>query len=149
MALLVVSNRVIENAQWFSGPEQLEHYLSTRDDIDNLLFPFWSWKVPNSMLKKYKCYGVHCGPLLEGRGRGGSPIDNLKTLGVKYTTLCIFEMNERFDEGRVRVAIPIDITQPKEYIIGWIDGVLPRVVDYLLEPYEHIPEKFKRLPNAK
>lgn len=149
MSCLIVSNRHITNATYFENPHALGNHLQAHPEIDTLLFAFWSWIVPTHLLQQYKVYGMHTGPLLEGRGRGGSPIDNLKKLGVEITTLCAFEMTEKIDGGRVRVAIPINITPDKNYIITQIDFWIPRIMDYLIQPYEHIPETFKRIQNVQ
>ena len=146
--LLVISNRVIANGAYFSDPKALELYL---DGVhyDILLFAFWSHKVPDFLLKKYKVYGMHTGPLLDGKGKGGSPIDNLKALGVQYTTLCVFEMTNRIDEGKVILAEPLDISDDKSEIICRIDREIPDIEAFLLAR-EHqinieIPERFKRI----
>src|SRR5688572_29169025 len=113
-SLLVVSNRKeVENATYFKNPEELEAYLKLNREINSVLFTFWSWIVQPWFLNTYKCYGTHTGPLLEGVGRGGSPIENLQLLGVKVTTVCVFHMDEGVDTGRVMLAIPIRIDQPK------------------------------------
>src|SRR6185295_7474193 len=87
MRPLVISNRRIENAEYFQNPEALETYLKLMPEFDTLVFVFWSWKVEKWMLDTYKCYGFHTGPLLERKGKGGSPIENLQALGVTWTTL--------------------------------------------------------------
>jgi hypothetical protein len=145
MKMLVVSNRVINNAQWFSGLEQLEHYLKTRDNIETLLFAFWSWRVPSILLNKYRCYGMHTGYLTEGKGKGGSPIDNLQRLGVRWAQLNVFEMNEGFDDGRVILACPIRVDVPKEQVIQDIDCKLESIIAYLTEKRPEIPERFQRI----
>lgn len=149
MSILVVSNRPnISNSQWFAGPEMLEAYLKLHPEFDTLLFPFWSWKVEAWMLRTYRCYGLHTGPLLEKRGRGGSPINNLKALGIKWTTLCAFVMSDVFDGGSVKVAIPINVEPPKDEIIKLIDVLIPPIVSYLMQDNSAVPELFKRLPDA-
>lgn len=145
---LVISNRKIDNAAYFQNPDELEVYLRINPRA-TLIFAFWSWIVPKWMLETYKCYGFHTGPLLEGKGKGGSPIDNLKELGVKITTLCAFEMTEGIDEGRVRVAIPLRLHYPKSVLIQDIVSHIPIIVDYLLADQTAIPERFQRLENAE
>ena len=151
MSHLVISNRKIKNATYFKDPSELTVFLEKEENghLEVLIFAFWSWIVPPWILDSYKCYGFHTGPLLEGKGRGGSPIDNLIKLGVNFTTLCVFKMNEVIDGGQVVLAIPVSLTQGKDFLIGWIDGFLPRIVDYLTEDRPEIPEKFRRLQDAK
>lgn len=142
---LVVSNREVEYTTYFKSPEELEAYLKLHPKVDTLIFSFWSWIVPNWMLETYKCYGLHTGPLLEGKGRGGSPIDNLQRLGVKITTLCAFEMNEKIDGGRVVLAIPLYINVKKDHVIWRITQLLPLIVSYITAKQPEIPEKFERV----
>jgi methionyl-tRNA formyltransferase len=148
MTHLVISNRRIANATYFRSPEELETYLKlVRPEA--LIFAFWSWIVSPWMLDTYKCYGLHTGPLLEGRGRGGSPIENLKALGVTWTTLCAFEMDRGIDTGRVKLAIPFNINASKEFLIKCIDEALPGIVGYLTAKQPEIPAYFKRITDEK
>ena len=146
---LVISNRPIQNATYFESPAGLELYLSQHPEIKILLFVFWRWIISKEMLEKYECIGFHSGPLLEGKGKGGSPIDNLKALGVEWTTLCAFNMTEKLDAGRIRLAVPMKITEAKMHIIKFIDSMLPYMVAYLIAKQPEIPEYFKRLSNVK
>lgn len=148
MSHLVISNRKIDNAQYFKNQAELEAYLKI-NPREVLLFAFWSEIVPKWMLETFKCYGLHTGPLLEGKGKGGSPIDNLKALGVGITTLCAFEMTEKIDEGRVRVAIPIRLHYPKSVLVNDIAALIPNIIAYLVTDHSSIPERFKRLENAE
>lgn len=147
---IVISNRRIENATYVKDPSELEALLKLTASYGTgpktLIFAFWSWIVPTWILEAYKCYGLHTGPLLEGKGKGGSPIDNLQALGVDITTLCSFEMNEKIDGGRVILAIPIYICKPKEEIIKDIDqNFLPAITDYITTEQPEIPEYFRRI----
>lgn len=148
MNYLVISNRLLNNLNYFRDPEALEEHLKQHLEIKTLIFVFWSWIVPKRVLKNYKCYGFHTGPLLEGKGRGGSPIDNLQKLGVEITTLCAFEMNEKIDEGRVILAVPIWIDRTKEEVINGIAWYASSMVSYIIEKQPDIPKVFKRLKNV-
>ena len=142
---LVVSNRPnLSNTSYFKSPVELEAFLKLHYEISTLIFAFWGWKVENWMLHTYKCFGLHTGPLLEGKGRGGSPIDNLQALGVFITTLCAFEMTDVIDGGRVKVAIPIRIDCTKESVISRINDHLPLITEYLATVQPDIPERFNR-----
>lgn len=140
---LIVSNRLTPHTQYFQDPYELESYLE-KNDISKILFVFWSFKVSKVILERYKCYGMHTGPLLEGKGRGGDPIGNLKRLGVKLTTVCAFEMTEKIDAGKVKIAIPIYIDGTKEEIIKTIDSRVPEIAEYLFTDQPEIPELFTR-----
>lgn len=147
MDYLIVSNRHIDNGVFFESPASLELYLS-QNPVKTLIFAFWSHKVSKEMLDTYQCFGLHIGPLLEGKGRGGSPIENLKALNVYVTTLCAFDMTEELDGGHVRLAIPIFINVAKAEIVKFVDSMLPYIVAYLVTVQPDIPEVFKRLKAA-
>lgn len=143
--LLVVSNREeVRNAHYFKNPEALDSFLNAFPEHSALLFAFWSWVVPPWRLQTRKCWGLHTGPLLEGRGRGGDPIGNLKKLGVSWTTLCAFEMDEGIDTGRVKLALPLYIGGEEPIIVKKIDSLLPDIKDYLTAHQPEIPAFFKR-----
>ncbi len=141
---LIVSNRRTPNTAYFENPEALKFHLASEPGITQLLFFCWSWIVPKEMLEKYDCYGMHTGPLLEGKGRGGDPIGNLQQLGVRITTLCAFKMTEKIDGGQVKVAIPIKLEGTKEDIIQKASMYLPEIAHYLFARQPEIPETFKR-----
>lgn len=150
MELLVVSNRRIDNGEYFASPDDLWAHLGYGDtEVTHLLFPFWSWKVDTDMLKRWKCYGMHTGFMLDGKGLGGSPFDNLQKLGVKWAALNVFEMNEVLDGGKVRLAIPINIEGTKEDFIEQVDTAIPDVVSFLQQDISTVPERFMRLKEAK
>jgi methionyl-tRNA formyltransferase len=137
-SLVINCERDIKNS------EELDLYLADHPAIETLLFVYWKWKVPDEMLADYRCIGFHTGPLLEGRGRGGSPIQNLKALGVRITTLCAFEMTSEWDKGRVLLAVPLSIEGNMREIWERIYQRLPDMVDYLTTPQPRIPEFFTR-----
>lgn len=149
--MLVVSNRKIANATYFAEPLAFESYMChpNRPEVKEILFAFWSHKVPKAMLENFKCYGLHTGFLLENKGKGGSPIDNLQALGIKWAALNVFEMTEKFDGGRVVLAIPFNIDASKEFLIRCIDVTIPSITAYLEQDISHVPETFKRMKDAR
>lgn len=142
--LVVTCNPAIKQASYFPTPVELYDFLS-KTHQDQILFVHWSWRVPNYLLKLSKCYGMHTGPLLEERGRGGSPIKNLIALGVKWATLCTFEMTPEIDKGHVIAAIPISLEGSLEQIYERIDFYVPRIVEYLKQDNTIVPILFKRI----
>jgi hypothetical protein len=142
--VIISANPSIRNATHFHNPADLECFLKD-NYCQTLIFVIWHWKVPDWILTKYNCIGCHTGPLLEGKGKGGSPIRNLRALNVQYATLCAFTMTPNFDEGKVHVAIPISLEGTLEDVYRRIDIHIPRIVAYLTQPEIDIPEKFKRL----
>jgi hypothetical protein len=149
MEFLIVSNRKdTDNATYFQSPERLEQFLNngfSESPLTAILFVFWAWKVPDWMLGKYHCYGAHTGFLLDGKGKGGSPIDNLQRLGITWAALNVFKMTRKFDEGSVRLAIPLDISGTKDEVCSDINDCIPYIVDFLSQDISNVPERFKRV----
>lgn len=142
--LIISRNPEIKNASYFPSQNDLYTYLNNKHH-EKLLFVHWSWRVPDHILKLSKCYGMHTGPLLEGKGRGGSPIKNLIRLGIKWATLCVFEMTPEIDKGKVLIAIPISLSGTLSDIYARIDFFVPRIVEYLNQDNSTIPELFTRI----
>ena len=65
--------------------------------------------IPVSILKapKYGCLNIHPSPL--PKYRGGAPIQRAVMNGDTSTEVCLMEMAERMDSGRVYARIPADI----------------------------------------
>lgn len=138
--ILAISNRETGNTMHFRDAEQLDYYLRFMSPT-KVLFVFWSWKVPDWIIKKHECYGMHTGPLLEGRGRGGDPIGNLLRRGYTTASLCVFKMTSKLDAGTVKLAIPIPI---HGYIQQEIDGWVPAIKRYLEQDWKKMPKKIYR-----
>ncbi len=64
-----------------------------------IFFPHWSFKVNNSILKKFNCICFHTSPL--PYGRGGSPIQNLILKKFKSTPVCAIKMTNKIDAGPI------------------------------------------------
>lgn len=64
-----------------------------------VFFPDWSWKVPEEIIKEYKCVCFHESDL--PKFRGGSPLQNQIIRGIKKTKTTAFFMNSGIDEGDI------------------------------------------------
>jgi methionyl-tRNA formyltransferase len=143
MILKITCTKNVKDAVYFASPEDLELHLN-QNPVDTLLFIVWHWKVKDHILQKYKCYGMHTGPLLEKKGRGPAPIKNLKALGVKWATLCVFSMTKEIDSGPIHAAIPISLEGSEVDVYDRITVNLPRIIGYLEQDLSSIPALFTR-----
>jgi len=91
---IIASNRQFPNCV-ARNPEELEKLLK-KVKPQYIFFPFWSWKVPKSILLRSKCIGFHTGDF-----RGGSPVQHLIRRKFKIVLLYMFEMTENIDKGKV------------------------------------------------
>ena len=66
---------------------------------DLVLFYGWSWLIPQSLIKNFKCLMLHPSDL--PKYRGGSPIQNQIINGVTDSKVSIFIMNEKLDAGDI------------------------------------------------
>jgi methionyl-tRNA formyltransferase len=64
-----------------------------------IFFPDWSWKVPEKIVKNFKCVCFHEAPL--PKFRGGSPLQNQIIRGKTMTKTTAFIMNEEIDAGNI------------------------------------------------
>lgn len=145
--MLTVSCRPgLINSLYIPNPSVLTTELKRWPRLSKILFVCWSWKVPNEILSDYDCFGMHTGPLLEGKGKGGSPIANLQNLHINWSTLCVFRMTEEIDSGHVMIAIPISLIGSESQIFKRIDDLIPSIREYLDVDNSKVPERFYRCP---
>jgi len=64
-----------------------------------VFFPDWSWKVPEEIIKEYRCVCFNESNL--PKFRGGSPIQNQIIRGIKKTKTTAFFMNIGIDKGDI------------------------------------------------
>jgi len=90
-----------------------------------IFFPDWSWKVPEKIVKNFKCVCFHEAPL--PKFRGGSPLQNQIIRGKTKTKTTAFIMNEEIDAGNI-------ILQKDLSLKGSIQDIYSRMYknDYLL-----------------
>ncbi|MFT6692982.1 MAG: methionyl-tRNA formyltransferase [Colwellia sp.] len=72
-----------------------------------VFFPHWSWLVPESILHEFTCVCFHMTDL--PYGRGGSPLQNLISLGHKETKLTALKMTNQLDAGAVYLKAPLSL----------------------------------------
>lgn len=83
---------------WVSNPEELKKRVSETNPR-YVFFVHWNWFVPESIFNKYECVCFHMTDV--PYGRGGSPLQNLISLGHSETKLTALQMIEEMDAGPV------------------------------------------------
>ena len=74
---------------------------------DYILFYGWSKKVPEQIVKKYKCIMLH--PSKLPNFAGGSPLQNQIIRNVKKSAITLFRMSGKIDRGRIINQTPLSL----------------------------------------
>lgn len=93
-----IKNNTTESWVWVSNPEELKRAVSETNPR-YIFFVHWNWFVPESIFNKYQCVCFHMTDV--PYGRGGSPLQNLISLGHTNTKLSALKMIEEMDAGPV------------------------------------------------
>ena len=64
-----------------------------------IFIPHWSWYIPEEMYSNFVCIGFHESDL--PFGKGGSPIQNLISNGLKETKISAFRVTSELDSGDI------------------------------------------------
>ena len=83
---------------------------------DFVLFPHWSWLIPEDIHTRFDCVIFHMTDL--PYGRGGSPLQNLIVRGHKETVVTAFKCLTAFDAGPVYLKRPLSLVGTAEEILG-------------------------------
>ena len=116
---------------------------------DFIMFTHWSHKVPAEIYQNFKCICFHSTPL--PYGRGGSPIQNMISLGHDETEVCSLLMTEEFDAGPIYIRSKVSLEGNLDQILVRIYKVIADQIFELLkkdiEPIEQVGEvvKFSRI----
>ncbi|MFT7005699.1 MAG: methionyl-tRNA formyltransferase [Colwellia sp.] len=72
-----------------------------------VFFPHWSWIVAEDILNEFTCVCFHMTDV--PYGRGGSPLQNLISLGHKETKLTALKMTNQLDAGAIYLKAPLSL----------------------------------------
>ena len=94
--------------------------LSFIDSIKPKLILFYGWSniIQNDIIENHRCLMLH--PSSLPFFRGGSPIQNQIIRGIKESEICIFEMNDKIDQGDILGRKKLDLTGTIPMIFGRI-----------------------------
>lgn len=120
---------------------------------DYILFPHWSYIVPDEITQKWNCVVFHMTDL--PYGRGGSPLQNLIVRGHKETKISAIKVTAKLDGGPVYMKKPLSLDGSAQEIFIRCSEVIfnemiPRFLEEHLEPIEQTGEPviFKRRKEA-
>jgi methionyl-tRNA formyltransferase len=95
-----------------------------------VFFPHWSSIVPKSILDAYECVCFHMTDV--PFGRGGSPLQNLVSRGIRQTKLSALRMTEQLDAGPVYVKRPLDLSGTAEDIFRRAASAAVDIIDWMV-----------------
>ena len=72
-----------------------------------IFFPHWSWMIPKSIFENFECVVFHMTDL--PFGRGGSPLQNLVSRGIKRTRISAIKVGKELDAGPVYMKIDLNL----------------------------------------
>jgi methionyl-tRNA formyltransferase len=113
-----------------------------------VFFPHWSHIVPNEILNITTCVCFHEADL--PYGRGGSPLQNLISLGHRETVVTALKMSEELDAGPIYLKRPISLEGLAEEIFLRTAYVVAEMIKVIITenpiPFEQVgkPTLFKR-----
>lgn len=87
--------------------EDLTHERLTAINPHYVFFLHWSWMVPSSIVKTFRCVLFHMTDV--PYGRGGSPLQNLIARGHRETVMSAMRMAGELDAGPVYLRRPLSL----------------------------------------
>lgn len=116
-----------------------------------IFFPHWSYRVKESIFKKFTCICFHTAPL--PFGRGGSPIQNMIKLGFSSSKVCALKMERELDAGPIYLKEKISLNGNLCEILSKISEkiliMMKKILDKKINPKKQVGKvvKFKRIKN--
>lgn len=106
-----------------------------------ILFPHWSWKIPEDISENYECIIFHMTDL--PFGRGGSPLQNLISRGIYNTKISAVKVVNEIDAGPVYIKENLKLNGDAEYIYKKASKIIFRkMIPYIIRN-EPLPEQQK------
>ena len=108
----------------------------TKKNLDKIkphiiFFPHWSYKVNQTIIKKYNCVCFHTAPL--PFGRGGSPIQNLILKKIVKSPVCAIQMTDKIDAGPIYLKKTINLSGTLEEIFSRISLVIIQMIKIMIK----------------
>ncbi len=128
--------------EWLAirAPEELQLERLEAFDPRLILFPHWSWAVPESIWRRFECVCFHSTPV--PYGRGGSPIQNMVLRGHQETEVVALRMQGNLDAGPVYLRRPLSLQGGGDEIYIRLGAlVLDMIEELAATPPEPIPQE--------
>jgi methionyl-tRNA formyltransferase len=106
-----------------------------------IMFPHWSWKIPESILENYECIIFHMTDL--PFGRGGSPLQNLISRGICNTKISAVKVVNKIDAGPIYIKENLKLEGDAEYIYKKASKIIFRKMIPFIIKNEPSPEQQK------
>ena len=120
----------------------------TSQHVSRVFLPHWSYIIPASVYEKIDCVVFHMTDL--PFGRGGSPLQNLISRGIKETKISALKCVKELDAGPVYLKAPLTLDGSAEEIMARAYGIVEGMIRVLHErnppavPQEGMPTLFRR-----
>jgi methionyl-tRNA formyltransferase len=109
-------------------------------DPDWIFFPHWSWKIPDEIIRDYRCVIFHTSPL--PWGRGGSPIQNQILRGRYNSEVCALLATSELDAG------PVYLRKKISLAYGSIESLLIKISDIVFDMIPKIMGGIEPVPQT-
>lgn len=104
---LIRSEGRAEIVEVFSEPEAFADFMGAMPEIDIIVLAGWSWKIPEAIVNRYSCIGLHPSDL--PKYRGGSPLQHQIIDGLTETQCSLFLLAPELDVGPVLAKTPMSL----------------------------------------
>jgi methionyl-tRNA formyltransferase len=120
--------------------EELSAVVGGNSQIERIYFLHWSEKVPTEITERFECINFHMTDL--PFGRGGSPLQNLISLGHEETVLCALRMTNDFDAGPIYVKRRLPLHGSAEAIYARAGRLAAQMIEEIHSaPHEPVPQE--------
>ena len=128
--------------QWIRITSREEFTFEKLKEIspDFIFIPHWSYIIPTEIFTNFKCVVFHMTDL--PFGRGGSPLQNLISRGIKKTKISAIKVSEGIDEGDVYLKSDLDLFGSAFDIFCRSSEVIFEMINYMIQnPITAVPQK--------
>lgn len=134
----------IKNAQIFKeqNPQHDIKLIFKKEDFDEeeirefcpeyIMFPHWSWIIPESIFSNYKCIVYHISDV--PNARGGSPLQNQIADGIHETKISAIAVDKGLDTGNVYIKRDLCLNgSAEEIFIRSSDIIFRDMIPYIID----------------
>lgn len=107
--------------------EDIQHF-----NPDYIFFPHWSYLIPESIFTDFECVVFHMTDL--PFGRGGSPLQNLISRGIKETKISSLSVQKELDAGPIYLKENLNLCGTAEEIFIRASKIIfNKMITYIIE----------------
>jgi methionyl-tRNA formyltransferase len=118
---------------WFRITTQEEFVKERLSEInpDKVFIPHWSYMIPGSVFRNFECIVFHMTDL--PYGRGGSPLQNLISLGYEETKISALRVEAGLDTGPVYLKKTLSLLGTAEEIFLRSSFIIGEMIKEILD----------------